>query len=141
MELTGEDPVDVLGNDWQNDYPDLPDPNKLMMTIVKENKIKKGGEINMIKSSLKIGEEFNDCPGKVAIKREFTLSNLNKAIEFVDIEDPNWQNDVDTIILKIDKKDTIAALKLGQFAVDQRVNDFQIKMIKNGDLIVKFWWD
>jgi hypothetical protein len=97
-------------------------------------------EENIKDSSLKIEEEFNNCPGGKVLKE--LLDEEVGVYNFVDIEGINyWKNERDTLVISllgIDKR----ALAIGKIAMSANEYDYTIIPVIGGNMVVvRLWWD
>lgn len=100
---------------------------------------RKGGIMNIQPATLKIGEAYNNCPGREVIERE--LGEL-KGWSYVDTDREFWQNEPDTMVIEIPAESPPnVPLEIGIFAVDYGADEMHRMKADNGNQIVRLWWD
>ena len=104
-------------------------------------KKKKGEQMLVKESSLKIGEPFNNCPGWEVIKKMLDEEVGRNNYLYVDLKDIGvFKNDMDCacILLKDKKVSTLLGLTTAVSAL--LVDEFHWVKKKN-NYICRLWWD
>lgn len=93
----------------------------------------------IIKSSIKAIDSFNDYDGIDTVMKGASLFNLD--LLPVDIKDSGyWQNDPATIVFTLKEWNVENTFRVGEFAKYLRADEFQWQKF-NGQYIVRLWWD
>ncbi len=100
--------------------------------------------VNKSKVELSI-QDFSECPGRDRVLNilEKTIGRQN--IEFVDIPDYYWINDLDAMVFKLlltgnSLSDTALAAAAGVFANRIIADEFDYLIWKD-EIIIRVWWD
>ena len=114
-------------------------PDKIVLEELKkeaEERIKEP-EQYMKASELKMDEPFNLFRGREAILNSMEKYGLK--FHFVDIEEPYWQNDRDTMVFYIVEEKT-KGIEFAKFITDETPDEF-MDIEREGKRIIRLWWD
>jgi hypothetical protein len=96
------------------------------------------------RSEIKL-EELGNCPSTERVKQYLSGHHLNPYIEIIDVDCQRYswyQNDRDTLVIALlpGATESKVALALGQFAVHERADEFDWKVVDKR-FVVRIWWD
>ena len=92
----------------------------------------------VIRSEMKIREEFNECRGREAIESELESATLD--IQYVDLDNDSWKNDGATMVFMIRR--SVDAMLFTRFVHSIRPDEFDwVDAPTEDDRIVRLWWD
>ena len=98
----------------------------------------------IIESELKLDEPYNDCPGKESVKEALDRNVLENNYEFVDLDKkdmPHWQNELDTIVIKLQNKGLPVGLGVASVVNELGADEFMWIRTADNNYILRFWWD
>ena len=114
-------------------------PDKIVLEELKkeaEERIKEP-EQYMKASELKMDEPFNLFRGREAILNSMEKYGLK--FHFVDIEEPYWQNERNTMVFYIAGEKT-KGIEFAKFITDETPDEF-MDIEREGKRIIRLWWD
>ena len=90
-------------------------------------------------------DEFNDCPGVLAVKQYLYSHRLADVVDVVDIPSKrtSWfQNSTDQLVLALQQgpQEARIALAIGQMATEFAADELSWIDV-DGQLVVRLWWD
>ena len=99
------------------------------------------------KSELKLGEAFNEMPGKEVIEKH--LANFPYGMTIVDTDRNYWQNAEDTLVVQFDGDElyrfggkTIADTLIGLMNFTNQTRPDEVDTDQRGAKVtVRMWWD
>jgi len=94
-------------------------------------------------STMKIGREFNSCPGREEIIRAIKRKGLAGRIEYVDLPEKNyWQNNECTLVFKVKIPQRFeTGIQIGQLAAELGADELNYGKENQTEYIIRFWWD
>lgn len=119
--------------------------------LLKDGKFEEAGQIikklmlpeERFAEGMKIGEEFNNCPGREAIIKRIKSLELDRTITIKDAPEEHqyWQNEPDTLVFNI--RSTVhqsVVANIAKLAVECIPDEFDHRVI-DGLRYFRLWWD
>jgi hypothetical protein len=103
--------------------------------------VKYKGKVEPDIAGIKIGAEFNNCRGGIAIATAIEQLRLNEDIKVEDLNESFWQNDGATLVFNLKNPEPIMVAQVGKLGVEMEADEFDWKIGGANKIWFRLWWD